>query len=67
MADVMISEIDWDAVFSSKDIDVCWANWQSIFLSVMDNCIPHSVLKPCKNLPWLTKEIIQAMRRRNSL
>jgi hypothetical protein len=67
MADIMISEIDWDAVFSSKDIDVCWENWQSIFLSVMDNCIPHSVLKPRKNLPWLTKEIIQAMIRRNSL
>lgn len=48
-------------------IDVCWANWQSIFLSIMDNCIPYSVLKPRKKLPWLTKEIIQAMRRRNSL
>ena len=67
MAHEMISEIDWDSVFSSKDIDVCWANWQSIFLSIMDYCIPHSVLKPRKNLPWLTKEIIQAMRRRNSL
>ena len=33
----------------------------------MDNCIPHSVLKPRKNLPWLTKTIIQAMRKRNSL
>ena len=32
MAHEMISEIDWDSVFSSKDIDVCWANWQSIFL-----------------------------------
>ena len=67
MAHEMISEIDWDSVFSSKDIDVCWANWQSIFLSIMDYCIPHSVLKPHKNLPWLTKEIIQATRRRNSL
>lgn len=33
----------------------------------MDNCIPNSVLKPRKNLPWLTKTIIQAMRKRNSL
>ena len=67
MADEMISAIDWDSVFSSKDVDACWANWHSIFLNVMDNCIPHSVLKPRKNLPWLTKEIIQAMRKRNYL
>ena len=67
MADEMISAIDWDSVFSSKDVDACWANWHSIFLNIMDNCIPHSVLKPRKNLPWLTKEIIQAMRKRNYL
>ena len=65
MADEMISAIDWDSVFSSKDVDACWANWHSIFLNIMDNCITHSVLKPRKNLPWLTKEIIQAMRKRN--
>ena len=33
----------------------------------MEVCIPQSVLKARKNLPWLTKPVIQAMRRRNSL
>jgi hypothetical protein len=32
----------------------------------MEACIPQSVLKARKNLPWLTKSVIQAMRRRNS-
>jgi hypothetical protein len=33
----------------------------------MEACIPQLVLKARKNLPWLTKSVIQAMRRRNSL
>ena len=36
-------------------------------LRIMDLCIPSSTLKPRKNLPWLTKPIIQLMRKRNTL
>ena len=33
----------------------------------METCIPQAVLKARKNLPWLTKSVIQAMRKRNLL
>ena len=36
-------------------------------MQVMEACISQSFLKARKNLPWLTKSVIQAMRRRNSL
>ena len=33
----------------------------------MEQCIPRSVLPARKNLPWLTKEIVQLIRKRNYL
>ena len=33
----------------------------------MTECIPQSTLRSHRNLPWLTKPIIQAIRRRNAL
>ena len=35
-------------------------------MQVMEACIPQSVLKARKNLPWLTKPVVQAMRKHNS-
>ena len=63
----MIAEIDWDSVFLNADVDECWSTWRSIFMHIMDSYIPSSTLKPRKNLPWLTKSIIQLMRKRNAL
>lgn len=36
-------------------------------MEVMHECIPQSTLRTRRNLPWLTKPIIQAIRRRNAL
>ena len=65
LADQMISAIDWDTLFSSNDINISWSNWRDKFLQVMDACIPKVTIKGRKNLPWLTKPVIQAMRKRN--
>ena len=62
-----IDEIDWDSVFLNTDADECWLTWHSIFMRIMKSCIPSSTLKPQKNLPWLTKSIVQLMRKRNAL
>ena len=67
MALDMIAEINWDLVFLNADVDQCWSTWRSIFMRIMDSCIPSSTLKPRKNLPWLTKPIIQLMRKRSML
>ena len=36
-------------------------------MQVMDHCIPQLTLKSKKNLPWLTKSVVQAIRKRNAL
>ena len=36
-------------------------------MQVMNHCIPQFYLKSRKNLPWLSKLVIQAMRKRNTL
>jgi len=40
-------------------------SWKPTFLDVMEQCIPRSVLPVRNNLLWLTKVIIQLIRKRN--
>ena len=68
LAQQLIAETNWDDLITD-DIDSSWLNWQSKFLEIMETCIPHRVLPPRRrrNLPWLSKGLVQAMRRRNAL
>ena len=67
LAQEMLGAIDWNALLQLTDVNMCWSLWHTKLLQVMEACIPQSVLKARKNLPWLTKPVIQAMRSRNSL
>ncbi len=41
--------------------------WQNMFLSIMEQCIPKKILPPKRrNRPWLNKSIIQSIRRKNA-
>ena len=66
LAQDMLSTIDWNSLFQSSDVNDCWSVWHAKFLQVMETCIPQSTLKTRKNLPWLTKPVVQAMRKRKS-
>lgn len=63
LANEVLSAIDWTALLSSNDVNTCWLNWRSKFLQVIETSIPQAVLKARKNLPWLSKPIIQAIRK----
>ena len=65
LANEMLTAIDWSTLLTSKDVNTSWLNWRSKFLQDMEACIPQAVLKARKNLPWLTKTVTQAMRKRN--
>ena len=54
LAHEMLDTIDWSSLFQSSDVNICWSLWHTKFLQVMEACIPQSVLKAQKNLPWLT-------------
>ena len=41
---------------------------KNTFFNIMDKCIPKSVLPPKRrNCPWLTKQLVQVIRKRNTL
>ena len=47
------------------DIQTSWLRFKTAFLDVMEQCIPRSVVPNRQNLPWLTKTIIQMIKKRN--
>ena len=63
----LLDSIDWDSLLDSDDIDSNWEAWLSKFLEIMETCIPTVTVHTSRNLPWLTKSILQAIRKRNSL
>ena len=67
MACRLIDGTDWDSILVGNDIDLVTQTWTDKFLSIMEQCIPHRVLRKRRNLPWLTKSIVQLIRKRNIL
>ena len=61
----LIEAIDWHPLLNPIDINKSWTNWSNAFLNIMEKCIPKATLPGRKNRPWLSKKILQAMRRRN--
>ena len=66
-ANDLLMDVDLESIINPYDIQSTWSNWKKIFLDIMDECIPTSILPNRKNLPWLTKDIIQLIRKRNNL
>ncbi len=65
-ANDLIISTDWEDLMA-EGMDVSLAKWQDKFMEIMVQCIPKVRLPKRKNFPWLTKKILQAMRKRNTL
>ena len=61
----LLDEINFDHIFASSSIDECWQRWKETFLKIMDICIPKSTLPTKRSLPWISKEIVQMIKKRN--
>ena len=42
-------------------------HWQAKFLSIMELCIPKVVLPQRKKLPWITKQVLQTIKKKKGL
>ena len=62
----LLDEVDWDSLMVG-DVDSCWTAWKRCFLDVKNRCIRQRVIKSIKSLPWISKAVIQAMRKRKAL
>lgn len=65
-ASTLIELFDWNSILS-EEVDESWSNWSKQFLSIMVECIPKRTLPKRKNLPWLTKKLINSIKKRNRL
>ena len=58
-----LHNVDWDALLTG-DVNEQWLNWNSCFLHIMNQCIPHSNIIPSNRLSWINNTVIQAIRKR---
>ena len=63
----LIEATNWTSLLDNNDIDKSWHNCRNAFINIMEQCFPKATLLPRRNRPWLTKKLIQAIRRRNVL
>ena len=64
----LIDSVDWDSILTD-DIDSSLFLWQQRFMSIMEECIPHTTVTSDRNssTPWLSKSIIRLIQKRNRL
>ena len=62
----LLNSVDWDQVLA-MNMNLSWDIWRNKFMEVMEHCIPRGTLPERRNLPWLNKSIVQAIKRRNCL
>ena len=62
----MINDTDWDRLLTD-DINESLGNWQAKFMGIIEDCVPKKVLPKRRNLPWMTRNLTRAMRKRNHL
>ena len=62
----MLDDLDMDTIeLVENSIEESWSRWKEAFVSIMNRCIPKVSLSERKNLPWLTKVIINKIKKRN--
>ena len=64
-ASELLCDIEIEDVIDPFNIQDSWSCFNTTFLDIMEQCIPRAILPCRKNLPWLNKEIIQLIRKRN--
>ena len=62
---IMLQSLDLDLIFASDDVDECWRCWKQSFLGIMEECIPRATLPDSINPPWLSKRILQMIKKQN--
>ena len=64
----LLDQTDWNSLCpKDSDVNQYWSAWQSRFCSIMEQCITKKVLPVCKHLPWLNPNLLQAIKRRNTI
>ena len=52
----LLSKVPWDCCFLSDSINDCWISFMDLLLSVADQCVFRTMLRPKKRMHWLSSE-----------
>ena len=63
---MLIDSFDWASLFST-DVNESLTKWCEQFLNIMRECIPRKTLPKHKNLLWLSKGLVNSIKRGNLL
>ena len=61
----MLWSMDLDLIFASDNVDNSWRRWKQNFFGIMEECIPRATLLDSINHPWLSKRILQMIKKWN--
>ena len=62
---ITLRNLSWDTVFVDNDIDASIACWYDMFLSCVDEFVPKVVIKDANRPPWIDKEVLLLLRKKN--
>ena len=65
IANDLLCETNFDEILDPTDVPRRGSQFKAVFLEIMEQCVPKAVLPQRRNLPWLTKEILQLIKKRN--
>ena len=66
-ANELPADIDWEKLLDTTDVNQALRNWEGTYMTIMESCIPKCTPPKHKNLPWLSKNLKQVMRKQNNL
>ena len=60
----LLKYIPWNCAFLEEDVDICTERVTDLLLAAADMCIPTFTVKKKTNPPWITKEILNKIKRK---
>ena len=63
----LLKYIPWNCAFLEEDVDICTERVTDLLLAAADMCIPTFTVKKKTNPPWITKEILNKIKKKKRL
>ena len=59
----LLKYIPWNCAFLEEDVDICTERVNDLLLAAADMCIPTFTVKKKTNPPWITKEVLNKIKK----
>ena len=63
----LLKYIPWNCAFLEEDADICTERVNDLLLAAADMCIPTFTVKKKTNPPWITKEVLNKIKKKKKV